>query len=147
MNDSPGPALAEALRALHGAIDRYDIVAARTLGIGRNDWRALRLLAEQGPQAPRALGEALGLTSGSVTTLIDRLEARGLALRSPDPGDRRSLVVSASVAGAKALRSAYAPLADITGRSAARLGEGRSAAAAKQIADLARLVDWAREKL
>lgn len=87
--------LSSAMRLLQGAIDRFDVEAAGRLGLGRNDWRALRLLVEGGAQAPRDIGAALGLTSGSVTTLIDRLEARGLVRRASDPADRRALIVHA----------------------------------------------------
>ena len=48
---------------------------------------------EHGPKKPRDLALALGLTTGAVTSLIDRLERRGLVLRSPDPDDRRGVLV------------------------------------------------------
>lgn len=137
--------LSDAMRSFQGAIDRFDVEAAGRLGVGRNDWRALRILVENGPQAPRALGAALGLTSGSVTTLIDRLEARGLVRRDRDPADRRALIVAALMPARRAVTVAYAPLFAITGRLAQRLGQERSHAAAKQLVDLAKLVDWARD--
>ncbi|WP_291132391.1 MarR family transcriptional regulator [Erythrobacter sp.] len=136
--------LSDAMRSLQGAIDRFDVEAAQRLGLGRNDWRALRLLVEGGAQPPRAIGHALGLTSGSVTTLIDRLEARGLVRRANDPADRRALTVHALPPARRAVGEAYAPLAAITDRIAQRLGQGRSEAAAKQLRDFARLVEWAR---
>jgi DNA-binding MarR family transcriptional regulator len=138
-------ALSDAMRSLQGAIERFDVDAAGRLGLGRNDWRALRLLAERGVQAPRALAAALGLTSGSVTTLTDRLEAKGLVRREPDPTDRRALIVRALPPAHAIVADAYAPLTAISDRIAGRLGQGRSAAAAKQLLDLARLVEWARE--
>jgi DNA-binding MarR family transcriptional regulator len=39
------------------------------------------------------LAELTGLTTGAVTTLIDRLEDAGLASREPDPADRRRVIV------------------------------------------------------
>ncbi|MEE4205977.1 MAG: MarR family transcriptional regulator [Erythrobacter sp.] len=146
MDFAPSPlAVSDAIRSLHTAIDRFDVEAAGRLGLGRNDWRALRLLVEGGAQAPREIGAALGLTSGSITTLIDRLEARGLVQRQSDPADRRALVIQPRPAARRAMAQAYAPLAAVTGRIADRLGQGRSDAAAKQMLDLARLVDWARQ--
>lgn len=136
--------LSDAMRSLQVAIDRFDVEAAGRLGLGRNDWRTLRLLVESGALAPRAIGAALGLTSGSVTTLIDRLEGSGLVRREKDPVDRRALTVHALAPARRAVGEAYAPLAAITGRIAQRLGQGRSEAAAKQLRDLARLVEWAR---
>ncbi|MEL7477180.1 MAG: MarR family transcriptional regulator, partial [Cyanobacteria bacterium J06555_12] len=58
----------------------------------RNDLRCLNLL-EHGPVTPKALAKSLGLTSGSVTSLLDRLEAREFIGRTSHPEDRRALLV------------------------------------------------------
>lgn len=84
-----------ACRRLHAAIDALDQRAADTLGISRNDLRCLNLL-EHGPLPPTQLCVALGLTSGSITTLVDRLAAKGLVARARDPSDRRGVLVSAT---------------------------------------------------
>ena len=46
------------------------------------------------PLTPNEIGEHLHLTSGTVTTVIDSLEKRGLVERSPHPEDRRKVLVS-----------------------------------------------------
>lgn len=46
-----------------------------------------------GPLTPRELGRRVNLSSGAVTPLIDRLEARGFVERRPHPSDRRSVLV------------------------------------------------------
>lgn len=79
-------------RALYDAIDQLDEIAARKAKISRSDLRALNAL-EQGPLSPSELKEVLSLTSGSVTALIDRLEAAGLARRKPKKTDRRGVIV------------------------------------------------------
>jgi DNA-binding MarR family transcriptional regulator len=43
--------------------------------------------------SPKQLAAALLVTSGTMTNRLDRLEARGLVRRLPDPGDRRGLLV------------------------------------------------------
>jgi hypothetical protein len=45
---------------------------------------------------PGRLGVALGLTTGSVTAMLDRLEALGYVTRSRDPADRRKVIVRAT---------------------------------------------------
>lgn len=45
------------------------------------------------PATPGRLGEALGLASGSVTGLIDRLERAGHVQRTRDTKDRRRVIV------------------------------------------------------
>ena len=41
-----------------------------------------------------AIGEKIGLTRGSITTAVDRLERKGLVERWADAGDRRARVVN-----------------------------------------------------
>jgi len=134
------------MRLLQGTIDRFDVEAAGRLGLGRNDWRALRLLVEGGAQAPRDIGAALGLTSGSVTTLIDRLEARGLVRRASDPADRRALIVHARPPAVPCRPRCLRPARRRHGaHRRPALGRERSDAATKQLLGLARLVEWARQ--
>ncbi|MEL7042704.1 MAG: MarR family transcriptional regulator [Pseudomonadota bacterium] len=84
--------LVRACRRLHAAIDEMDEKTARALGVSRNDLRCLNLL-ENGPVTPKFLVQSLGLTSGSITSLLDRLEAREFIERAPHPEDRRALLV------------------------------------------------------
>lgn len=62
------------------------------------DMRALHFLLESENRkqvvTPGALGTHLGITTASVTKLLDRLELGGHLVRSPHPGDRRALVIS-----------------------------------------------------
>ena len=73
--------------------DRYDLAVARAHGVGVTETRAVDHLQAAGELTPGELGEALSLTSGAVTALIDRLERLGWVTRSPHPDDRRSLVL------------------------------------------------------
>jgi DNA-binding MarR family transcriptional regulator len=55
-----------------------------------------------GSREPIALGqlaERLSCVKSNVTQLVDRLEADGLARRTPDPGDRRSVLASITEEG------------------------------------------------
>ena len=73
--------------------DRYDLAVARAHGVGVTETRAVDHLQAAGELTPGELGEALSLTSGAVTALVDRLERAGWVTRSPHPDDRRSLVL------------------------------------------------------
>jgi DNA-binding MarR family transcriptional regulator len=50
------------------------------------------------------------VTSGTMTNRIDRLEERGLLARSPDPNDRRGVVVSLTADGQSQVDAAMADL-------------------------------------
>ena len=61
-----------------------------------------------GPLTPNEINAHLHLTSGSVTSLLDRLEQRALVARRPHPTDRRKVLVSITDAG-RALVDAHLP--------------------------------------
>ncbi|MEO0624892.1 MAG: MarR family transcriptional regulator [Pseudomonadota bacterium] len=84
--------LVTACRRLYKAIEKLDAKAAALVGVSRNDLRCLNLIAEA-PAKPGKIGSELNLTSGAVTTLLDRLERAGLAERRRDPNDRRGVLV------------------------------------------------------
>ena len=46
-----------------------------------------------GPLTPKEVGERVGLSSGAVTRLLDRLEERGFTKRAPHPSDRRKVLM------------------------------------------------------
>ena len=72
--------------------------AAASYGVGVVDMKALSILLAEGPQSAGSLGAALGLTSGAVTGLVDRLIAHGMATRTQDAADRRRSIISAGPA-------------------------------------------------
>ena len=56
--------------------------------------RALGVLARHGVQRPGALAEHLHIAPRSGTEVVDALVDRGLVTRSPDPQDRRAMLVT-----------------------------------------------------
>ncbi|QNE48537.1 MarR family transcriptional regulator [Glaciihabitans sp. INWT7] len=64
-------------------------------------------LGEIGEVTPKALAQELGLTTGAMTAMVDRLEASRLVLRRPNPDDRRSLYVRLSPTGQEAREHVY----------------------------------------
>jgi DNA-binding MarR family transcriptional regulator len=72
--------------------------------------RLLCVLA-QGPRGMTELARCCGVEKAALTGLVDRAERRGLAERTPVPGDRRALRVTLTDAGR---RSAAAFHAEVT---------------------------------
>ena len=60
--------------------------------------------------SPSALAAATLVTSGTMTTRLDRLSARGLVERRPDPADRRGVIVRLTDGGARKVDAALADL-------------------------------------
>ncbi|HEX6683187.1 MAG TPA: MarR family transcriptional regulator [Candidatus Limnocylindrales bacterium] len=88
--------LGEEVRSFQRSVDAGDDEIARLLGLNRTDLRCPDTLLQQGPSAPSRLATELGLTTGSVTAMLDRMEKAGHITRTPDPADRRKLIVQAT---------------------------------------------------
>jgi len=65
--------------------------------------RALRVLGRHGVMRLSELSDRLRIAPRSATEVVDALEARGLARRRPDPGDRRATLVEVTDDGASVL--------------------------------------------
>ena len=65
--------------------------------------RALRVLMRHGAMRLSELSGHLHIAARSATEVVDALEARDLATRRPDPGDRRATLVEATEHGASVL--------------------------------------------
>lgn len=83
-----------AQRRSQSATDQMDEAFAALLGVNRTDARCLDIVHRLGKVTAGALGREAGLTSGAVTTLLDRMEAAGYLQRQPDPKDRRKVLVA-----------------------------------------------------
>jgi len=65
--------------------------------------RALRVLGRHGVMRLSELSDRLRIAPRSATEVVDALEARGLAQRRPDPGDRRATLVEVTADGSGVL--------------------------------------------
>jgi DNA-binding MarR family transcriptional regulator len=86
-------ALVQAMPRYISASVRYQIAVADQLGMPLADVHAVGALLELGPAGVRALADLMGMTTGAVSRLVDRLERGGFVHREPDPTDRRRVVV------------------------------------------------------
>ena len=95
------------------SLDELLLGAARALrrrwssGLGSDlsphDARALRVIGHHGPTRLGVVADHLRIAPRSATDVVDRLEARGLVERAPDPADRRAMTVSVTGVGTSVL--------------------------------------------
>ena len=71
---------------------------------------ALRRAGEPYQLSPGQLVQQTLVTSGTMTNRVDRLERRGLVRRSPDPSDRRGVIVALTAEGRSVVDAAMADL-------------------------------------
>ena len=87
------------LMKAHRALSRHAMRSVEPSGLGFSDFAVLEVLLNKGPQKVNDIGRRVDLTSGSITTAVDRLEKRGLVVRGLDDEDRRSRIVRLTPAG------------------------------------------------
>lgn len=66
---------------------------AKKLGLNLTESLCLTILGIKSVSTPTELARYIGLTTGSTTALLDRLEKRRFILRKPNPDDRRGVIV------------------------------------------------------
>jgi MarR family 2-MHQ and catechol resistance regulon transcriptional repressor len=96
------------LMKAHEAMRQHADRHIRSLGIGFSDFLVLEALLHKGPTPVNEIGRKVHLTSGSITTAVDRLERKGMVERRNDPEDRRARVVHLTASGRKLISCAFA---------------------------------------
>jgi MarR family 2-MHQ and catechol resistance regulon transcriptional repressor len=94
----------KAYRTLH----RLAIRSIESSEAGLSDFAVLEMLLHKGPQPVNEIGRRIELTSGAITTAVDRLESRGLVTREAHPSDRRARIVRLTAAGEKQAAKMFA---------------------------------------
>ena len=85
-------------------------------GVARMEWRLVAALHEDGPMTPSALVCRTEIDQARVSRAVDRLQEKGLVLRSRDAADRRRILLSLTEAGQRMYDELFPALADINRR-------------------------------
>lgn len=116
---------------------------AEQLGLSPTDHKALEVLDRLGPRTAGEIAEHTGLAAASVTSLVDRLEEKGLVRRERDATDRRRVNVVPTGANDVRLREMLGPVHDVVEHVLRRYDDHQLEA----IADfLSTGAAWARER-
>jgi MarR family 2-MHQ and catechol resistance regulon transcriptional repressor len=105
--DSSGMHLWLVLMKAHRTLERHARRSIEPLGLGSSDFAILELLLHRGRQPVNAIGRRVDLTSGAITSAVDRLEAQGLVVRTADAEDRRTRFVSLTPKGTARIREVF----------------------------------------
>ncbi len=95
--------LMKAYRAL-AQVDARSVAAS---GLGLSDFGVLEILLHKGPLPVNTIGRQVMLTSGSITTAVDRLEEKQLVRRKACPKDRRVTYVTLTTTGRALIRRVF----------------------------------------
>ena len=134
----------EALVALQRTADRLHWRLSEMLkahGLSPTQYNALRILRGAGDQgwACSEIAERMINRDPDITRLVDRLERRGLAVRSRQGRDRRIITTRITPAGLELLQALDGPVEEFNRKMLSPLGE-------KQLQTLIQLLGSAREQ-
>jgi DNA-binding MarR family transcriptional regulator len=110
-----------ALRSAGTAMQLLGAAAADRIGINVTDLNCLNILALSGQLTAGELARKTGLTTASITGVLDRLEEAGFVRRERDTGDRRRVVVRLDATrGQRDVAPVFAPVIQAWRAAAAR---------------------------
>src|SRR6266853_5241155 len=92
----------------HRALERLAIRSIESSEVCLSDFAVLEMLLHKGPQPVNKIGRRVELTSGAITTAVDRLQSRGLVTREAHPSDRRARIVRLTAAGEEQAAAIFA---------------------------------------
>jgi MarR family 2-MHQ and catechol resistance regulon transcriptional repressor len=92
----------------HRALERLAIQSIESSEVGLSDFAVMEMLLHKGPQPVNEIGRRIELTSGAITTAVDRLESRDLVTREAHPSDRRARIVRLTARGEERAAKVFA---------------------------------------
>ena len=110
-------------RRIHRTLDE----TLAEFGLDMGDYKVLNHLSQLGPphrSTPGRLAKRMDLSSGTMTSRLDRMEEADLIRRLPDPDDRRSVVVETTDHGRETILRAIGVQAEKEALFAAALTPG-----------------------
>lgn len=95
-----------ALRRILRATELYGRELARSAGLTAVQFRVLQVVAETGQSTPKDISTRMGVTQATMTSLIDKLESKGLVARLRSDADKRQTNVTLTAEGATTMEAA-----------------------------------------
>jgi len=106
--DTSGTHLWLVMMKSHRALERVAEDSIESSGVCLSDFAVMEMLLHKGPQPVNEIGRRIELTSGAITTAVDRLESRGLVTREADETDRRTRIVRLTARGKEQAAKVFA---------------------------------------
>jgi MarR family transcriptional regulator, 2-MHQ and catechol-resistance regulon repressor len=95
------------LMKAYRALAQVDARSIASSGLGLSDFAVLEMLLHKGPLPVNTIGRQVMLTSGSITTAVDRLQKKQFVRRQACPKDRRITYVALTAAGRTLIQEVF----------------------------------------
>ncbi|MFD6441718.1 MarR family winged helix-turn-helix transcriptional regulator [Peribacillus sp. NPDC060186] len=120
---------------------------AQKIGVSHTDLKTAEILNEKGPITAGELSKITGLSTGSVTALIDRLEKSGYVKRERDRMDGRRVMIVPISARQEQIKSHYQSLSTATKNLCSTYNKEELAFILQFVEDISKIMDNENEKL
>lgn len=85
--------LSQVIIEFYDKISSWEHEVVKKSGLSPAQMHAIEVIGHHEKLRMKELAEKMGITTGTLTVMIDRLEKNGLVARQPHPTDRRSYVI------------------------------------------------------
>lgn len=130
-----------ALRRVIRATDLHSKFLAKTTGLTAPQILLLQTLRDKGQVTIGELAQEMSLSQATVTTILDRLEKRGLVYRQRSLSDKRKVHAYLTETATETLKSAPIPLQDRFTREFSKLDEWEQAMIMSALKRVAQMMD------
>lgn len=93
--------LSKAVIQFYEKLFSWENAIAKSSGLSPQQNHTIEIVGDEGPIRMKPLAEKLGVTTGTLTVMVDRLEKAGYVERNNDPNDRRAFNVVLTDKGEK----------------------------------------------
>lgn len=91
--------LSDLIIEFYEKLSSWEQAVVRDSAISLPQMHTLEILGQQSPLRMKELAAKMGVTTGTLTVTVDRLEKQGLVARIPHETDRRSILVGLTDSG------------------------------------------------
>ena len=99
-----------ALRQVIRAIDLYSKKLSKETGLTSPQLLVLKAVEDHDDAMVKEVAETINLSSATITSILDRLERRGLVTRTRSTMDKRKVGINLTVAGNEIIKDSPKPL-------------------------------------
>ena len=97
------------LAECYHAFEQISDAHVRTVGLTLAQFDIIATLGNTEGMSCKELGEKTLITKGTLTGVIDRLEAKGMVKRTTNPDDRRCMIIQLTEKGEDEFQRVFAP--------------------------------------
>ena len=130
-----------ALRRVIRATDLHSKHLSKVAGLTAPQLLILQTLRDKGDLPAGEIAHGISLSQATLTTILDRLESRGLITRTRSDQDKRKVIASITADGREILRNAPMPLQEHFVRQFSNLHEWEQTAIISSLQRVASMMD------